>query len=50
MNTLALAVAATLAASSAFAGTPAENKVLTGTAVKSIFIDFDQNAARALVS
>ena len=50
MNTLALAVAATLASSTALAGTLAENKALTGTAVQAIFIDFDQDAARALIS
>ena len=50
MNKLALVIAAALATSPTFAGTPAENKALTGTAVKSIFIDFDQDAARALVS
>lgn len=50
MNKLALVFAATLAASSAIASTTAENKALTGAAVKAIFIDFDQDASRAYLS
>jgi len=46
MKKLALAVAATLTVSVANAATPAENKALAGAAIKSIFVDFDQVAAR----